>query len=35
MLSLYFVGEKNKEAAGRIVLLSSLWSNICLYALEK
>lgn len=27
MLSLYFVGEKDKDAAGRRVLLSSLWAT--------
>lgn len=35
MLLLYFVGEKDKDVAGRRVLLFILWSYICLYVIQK
>lgn len=35
MLPFYFVGEKDKDVAGRRVLLFNLWSYIFLYVLEK
>lgn len=35
MLPFHFVGEKDKDVAGRRVLLFNLWSYIFLYVLEK